>query len=370
MNEEQIVKRFKELVQIDSISKEEGAIADYLVELLTELGLDVTVDDTNKRVAGETGNIIAKLSGDSSKPTLLLSAHLDTVTPGKGVKPVVKDGVIYSQGETILGADDKAGITAIVEALRIIKEGDLEHGDLEIVFTVGEEIGLLGAKNLDYNLLSADFGVTYDSSGQVGTIITQAPAQNKLEVKVEGKSAHAGMNPSLGINAIKVASLAISNMNLGQIDEETTANIGVIKGGQATNIVPDLVELEGEVRSRNERKLEKQTEHMIDLFKRAARKYQAQIEISHPRMYSAFELQRNSKIVDIAIKAAHAINIKPKLQATGGGSDANIFNNQEIPTINLGVGMEKVHSTEEKIKVNDLVDAVKYSVTLLQQAAK
>ncbi|GAB6098996.1 M20/M25/M40 family metallo-hydrolase [Halanaerocella petrolearia] len=370
MEESKIVNRFKELVQIDSVSKEEGDIADYLVKLLTELGLDVTQDDTGEKVDSETGNIIAKLPGNSDKPALLLSAHMDTVTPGKGVKPVVKDGVIYSQGDTVLGADDKAGITAIVETLRIIKEKDLDHGDLEIVFTIGEEIGLLGSKNLDYSLLEADLGFTYDSSGSVGTIITQAPAQSKLNVKVEGKSAHAGMNPSSGVNAIKVSSLAISHMNLGQIDDETTANIGVIKGGQATNIVPDLVELEGEARSRNEKKLEQQVEHMVNLFKKAAKKYRAEVKIDKRLMYSAFNLERNSEVVDLAIKAAHNLGINPDLQSTGGGSDANIFNSQGIPTINLGVGMEEVHSTEEKIKVEDLLNAVKYSVTLVQQAVE
>ncbi|GAB6139169.1 M20/M25/M40 family metallo-hydrolase [Halanaerobaculum tunisiense] len=369
MDHEQVINRFKELVQIDSISHQEGKLADQLVDVLTDLGLEVRQDNAGEETGGETGNIIAKLPGVAEKPSLLLSAHLDTVTPGQDIKPVITDGVIYSQGDTILGADDKAGIVAIIEALRIIKERNLAHGDLEIVFTIGEEVGLLGSKSLDYSLLEADFGITYDSSGSVGTIITQAPAQNKLKVKVEGKSSHAGINPSSGVNSIKVASLAISNMNLGQIDSETTANIGVIKGGQATNIVPDLVELEGEVRSREEKKLEQQTDHMVDLFKQAARKYQAQIEVDRQRMYSAFKLARNSPIVDTAIKAAHNLGIKPELQATGGGSDANVFNDYGIPTINIGVGMEEVHSTAEKIKVSELLTAVKYSVTLIQQVA-
>ncbi|MCK8817536.1 M20/M25/M40 family metallo-hydrolase [Natroniella sulfidigena] len=370
MNQERIVNQFIELVKIDSISKEEGAVADYLVELLTELGLEVTTDDVGQQVGGDTGNVIAKLQGDSSKPTLLLNAHMDTVTPGKNIEPEIEDGVISSKGETVLGADDKAGIVAIVEALRILKEDDIEHGDLEIVFTIGEEVGLLGSKNLDYDSLEADLGIAYDSGGDVGTIITQAPAQDKINVKVKGKAAHAGVNPSAGINAIKVSSVALSNLNLGQIDDETTANIGVIKGGKATNIVPDLVELQGEARSLSEDKLAQQTEHMCDIFKRAANKYNTQVEIETKRMYPAFDLERNDEIVDIAVKAARRISIKPKLQSTGGGSDANIFNGQGIPTINVGVGMTDVHSTDENIKVDDLVTAVKFSIALINQATR
>ena len=369
MNQERIINQFLELVKINSISKKEGEIANYLLEILKDLNLDPEVDSVGDKVEGETGNIIVKIPGDSSKPTLLLSSHMDTVTPGEDIEPIIKDDRIYSKGDTILGADDKAGITAIIESLKFIQEEEINHGNIEIVFTVGEEVGLLGSKNLDHNMLKADLGIVYDSGGEVGTIITQAPAQDKIDIKVKGKAAHAGVSPSAGINAIKVSSVALSNMNLGQIDEETTANIGVIKGGQATNIVPDLVELEGEARSRNENKLERQTRHMCDLFRRVANKYNAEVEINVDRMYPAFNLSRNNEIVDIAVKAARSVNIKPDLQSTGGGSDANIFNGLGISTINLGLGMNEVHSTNENIKINDLVNAVKYSIALIKEVA-
>lgn len=368
MNQQQIIDRFKELVTIDSLSKEEGEIASYLEAELKKLGLKVERDDTGKKIGGETGNLIARLEGNVEEaPTLLLSAHLDTVGPGQGIEPVIEDGKLVSKGDTILGADDKAGIVAILEALRYIKTNQLEHGDLEVVFTVGEEVGLLGSKNLDCDQLEAEMGVVYDSSGPIGKIVTQAPAQDKIKVKVEGKSAHAGINPSGGVNAIKVASIAISNLNLGRIDEETTANIGVVRGGQATNVVPDLVELEGEARSHQERKLEKQINHMTSIFKQAARKFNAQVEFDITRKYPSFELGRNERIVDVAIKAARNIGLKSNLQATGGGSDANIFNQQGISTVNLGIGMEEVHSPEENIAVTSLVNSVKYSISLLRQ---
>ncbi|MFO7820144.1 MAG: M20/M25/M40 family metallo-hydrolase [Halanaerobacter sp.] len=367
---EEVIEQFEDLVTIDSHSKKEGAIVQYLIELLKDWGLEVSTDDAGSAIDGETGNIIAKLEGSAKLPTLLFCAHLDTVIPGENVKPVLKDGVIYSQGDTILGADDKAGITAILGMLKRVQEEDIPHGDIEVVFTIAEEIGLLGAKNLNYDLLEADLGIIYDSGGSIGTIVTQAPAQDQINVEVIGKSAHAGLNPSGGVNAIKVSSMAISNLNLGQIDEETTANIGVIKGGHATNIVPDLVELEGEARSRDEAKLDAQIEHMINIFEKSAQKYSAQVNIDVERMYSSFDLTKEDPSVELVVNAAKSLGVEPKLEATGGGSDANIFNAQGIETVNLGVGMTDVHSTDESIKVSDLVDAVNYSVEIVKESKK
>ncbi|MGM0502321.1 MAG: M20/M25/M40 family metallo-hydrolase [Bacillota bacterium] len=368
--DQEIVKQFEELVSIDSHSKEEGEIADYLIALLKKWGLEVTTDKAGEAIEGETGNIIAKLPGNEKLPTLLFCAHLDTVVPGENVETVIKDEVIYSKGDTILGADDKAGITAILGMLKRIKEENIEHGNIEVVFTIAEEVGLLGAKNLDYNLLEADLGVIYDSGGPIGTIVTKAPAQDQINVKVYGKSAHAGLNPSNGVNAIKVSSIAISNLNLGQIDEETTANIGVIKGGHATNIVPDLVELEGEARSRDEEKLEAQIEHMIDIFEKSAKQFSAEVEIDVQRMYPAFDLTTSDPAVKLAIKAAENLGVESKLEATGGGSDANILNGEGIETVNLGIGMTDVHSTNESIKISDLVGAVNYSVEIVKESVK
>ena len=367
--DEEIVEQFKELIKIDSHSKEEGKIAKYLIDLLEDWGLEVTVDQAGEQIEGETGNIIAKLAGDSELPTLLFCAHLDTVIPGENVEPIINDGVISSKGDTILGSDDKAGITAILGMLKRIKTENIAHGNIEVVFTIAEEIGLLGAKNLNYDLLDAELGVIYDSGGPIGTIVTKAPAQDQINVKVYGKSAHAGLNPSSGVNAIKVSSIAISNLNLGQIDEETTANIGVIKGGHATNIVPDLVELEGEARSRDENKLEEQIKHMIDIFEKSAKKFSAEVDIDVDRMYPAFDLTTDDTSVKLVVKAAENLGVEPKLEATGGGSDANILNGRGIETVNLGVGMTDVHSTDESIKISDLVGAVNYSVEIVKKAA-
>ncbi|SJZ61830.1 M20/M25/M40 family metallo-hydrolase [Selenihalanaerobacter shriftii] len=367
IDETRIVDEFMGLLKIDSESRTEREIADKLKERLEKLGLEVREDDIAKEVEGNTGNIIAKLEGNNSEvPTLFLSAHMDTVKPGKGVKPIIKDDTIYSAGDTILGADDKAGIAAILASLEYLIENDSVYGDVEVVFTVCEEVGLLGAKNLAIDKLEADLGIVYDSGGEIGTIIAEAPAQDKINVIVNGKSAHAGIEPDKGINAIKVASIALSNMNLGRVDEETTANIGVIKGGKATNIVPDRVELEGEARSRDEEKLNAQTQHMVDIFEKSAKKFNAKVEIEVERLFPAFKLDKNSPIVKAAIKAAKDLNVEPKLVPTGGGSDANIFN-VEIPTINLGIGMADVHTTDEHIKINDLIKTAEYTLTIIEK---
>ena len=362
-----VVDLFTELVRIDSESKNERAIADRLKKKLKNLGLEVREDNAGNKVESDTGNIIAKLEGTSSDlPTLLLSAHMDTVKPGQGIEPTIKEDIIYSQGETILGADDKAGITTILTVLENLIESEREYGDIEVVFTICEEAGLLGAKYLDIELLKADFGIIYDAGGEIGTVVTEAPAQDKIHVVIKGKSAHAGIEPDKGVNAIKVASIALSNMDLGRIDEETTANIGVIKGGKATNIVPDRVELEGEARSRDEAKLDAQTKHMVEILKKSAKQFNAEVEVETERLFAAFKLDENLPILKSAIKAAERIGVEPNLIATGGGSDANILNGKGIPTINLGIGMTDVHTTDEHIKIADLMKSIDYTLAIIE----
>jgi tripeptide aminopeptidase len=231
VNRERVVEEFLELVQISSHSGKEGTIARVLTKKLEALGLEVYTDDAGKRTGGETGNIIAKLKGTTGGAAILFCCHMDTVTPGKGVKPVIKDGIIYSDGTTILGGDNKGGIAAVLEGIRSLKEGNTPHGDVEVVFSIWEEGGLLGAKNLDYGKLKAKYGFVLDSGGSPGEIITVGPSQDQIKAKIHGRSAHAGVAPEEGISAIMIAARAIDNMKLLRIDEETTANIGVIRGG-------------------------------------------------------------------------------------------------------------------------------------------
>ena len=366
VNEKRLVESFMKLVKIDSISREERNLADFLIEKLEDLGLEVRVDQAGEKVKSNSGNMIARLNGNIKEITpIMFSAHMDTVVPGKNINPLLKGGKIVSDGKTILGADDKAAIAALLEALHIIKEKNILHGDIEIVFTICEEIGLHGAKNLDISDLNAQMAFVLDCGGQVGEIISAAPSQNSLKIIIHGKSAHAGSNPEEGINAIQVAGFALSRMKLGRIDEETTTNIGIISGGKATNIIPDEVILEGEVRSRNEEKLEKYTKILKQIVEDTAQEFKANAEVIINREFYCYNLSTDDRVVKIAMKAAKDMGLEPLLHPSGGGSDANVFNKKGFPAVDLAIGMEKVHTVDEYILVKNLKNTVEYVLSII-----
>lgn len=366
VNQERIVESFLKYVQIDSTTRDEAEFAALIKKELSDLGLEVYIDGAGEIVGSDTGNIIAKLDGKKDVEPILFSCHMDTVTPGKGIKPVIKDGTIYSDGTTILGADNKAGIAAVIEAIRLVKENSIDHGPIEIAFSIAEEGGLNGAKNLEYDKINAKKAFILDSGGDPGQIIVKGPAQDKVNVKIIGKPAHAGVCPEEGISAVMVASEAISNMKLLRIDEETTANIGVIEGGKATNIVMPELTIKAEARSLSNEKLDVQTAHMVKCFEDAAKKFGAEAEIETARMYSAFTIADDDEIVKIVQKACENVDIKPFLDSTGGGSDTNVFNANGIKALNLGIGERKPHTLEEHIHIEDLVKAAKLVYSIIQ----
>ncbi|HHY14621.1 MAG TPA: M20/M25/M40 family metallo-hydrolase [Firmicutes bacterium] len=365
INQKRLVDEFLELVQIDSATKDERKIADALLAKLSALGISAAEDDTAQKIGGTAGNILAVLDGGKDSPPLLFCAHMDRVEPGLGIKPQIKDGIISSDGTTILAADDVAGIVAILEALRVVKEQKIPHGRLEILFTVAEEGGLFGAKSLDPAKLQAKAGYFMDSGGPVGTIVVQAPAQKNITATIHGKAAHAGVAPENGISAIVVTAQAITKMNLGRIDHETTANIGIIRGGEATNIVPDRVTLHGEARSRDSGKLDKQINHLSEAIRRTCTDYGITAEIEIGDSYSAFSLDQNDHVVKLACHAAQAMDLEPRLESTGGGSDANIINGYGIPSVVLGMGYEHVHTTAETMPIDQLVAAAAFVVSII-----
>jgi len=295
---------------------------------------------------------------------------MDTVSPGEGIKPIIdeENGIIKSDGTTVLGGDDKGGIAAILEAVRIIQENNIDHGDIQLVFSIWEEGGLFGAKYLDYSKINAEYAFVLDGGGAPGNIIVEAPAQENIEIKIKGKPAHAGLEPEKGISAVMVAARAIENMKLLRIDEETTANIGTIKGGIATNIVMPELEMVAEVRSLNNAKLEDQTKHMIDTFKAAAEDFGAEIEIKTTRVYDAFKVDENDEIVDMLKKVYANMGIEPAVMSTGGGSDTNLFNVNGIKAVVLSVGMEKAHTLEEYIAIEDLMNSARMVVEIIKEA--
>lgn len=366
-----VIDLFLELVQIDSISLEEREMADRLIDELKSLGGEVYEDNTAEKIDGQAGNVVGYFKGNEDYLSILLSAHMDRVEPGKGIKPVIRGNYIYSSGDTVLGGDDIIGVSAILELIRRIKEEGIEHGNLKVVFSAAEELGLLGASGLDSGEISSlDIGIVLDVDGDVGTIVYKAPAQFKFNAVIKGKSAHAGMHPEDGINAIKISSKAISDIKLGQIDEETTANIGVINGGKAINIVPEIVELEGEVRSHSELKLEKQLKHMKKVINQAVEKYGGSVKYAIEKLYPGFELPLESDIIRLIQHSMQELRLPIKYMVSGGGSDANIFNRLGLPTVNLGVGMEKVHSNKETVCINNIIKLVELLIRVIKNSRR
>ena len=370
INQERIVNAFIEYVQISSPTKFEGKFAAYITNELKAIGFSVVVDDAGEKLGCDTGNVIAKLKGTVEGNPILFSCHMDTVSPGENIKPIIKDGIIYSDGTTILGGDDKAGIAAIIEAVKTIKENNIPHADIEISFSIFEEGGLHGAKNLDYSQFKAKHAFVLDSGGEPGQVITRGPAQDKLDFKVIGRPAHAGVAPEEGISAIMVAAAAISKMNLLRIDEETTANIGRIEGGTVTNIVAPEAIVKAESRSLDNDKLKKQSDHMVACFMEAAEAFGAKVECDVTRMYSAFHVDSEDLIVKNVFEACENIGLKPFTAPSGGGSDTNIFNANGLTAVNLGIGERKPHTLEEHLHIVDLVNASKLVMELIKLYAK
>ncbi len=370
VNQERLLQEFMELVQIDSETKCEREICDILKKKFLELGMDIVEDDTTSITGHGAGNLVATLAGNTDGPTIYFTSHMDTVTPGKRIQPSIKNGYVVSDGTTILGSDDKAGIAAILEGLRVLKEQNVSHATIQVLITAGEESGLVGAKALDPALLKADYGFALDSNGKVGDIIVSAPTQAKIKAIVHGKAAHAGVNPQDGISAIQVASRAIMRMPLGRIDEETTANIGIIQGGQATNIVCPRVDILAEARSIVTEKMEAQVEKMKQAFAVAAEEFHTQIDVDVEVMYPGFKFGEEDLVTQKAIQAVRQVGREPKLLSSGGGSDANVIAGHGIPTVNLAVGYEEIHTTNERMPIEELNKAAELVVALAQVAVQ
>ena len=367
MNKERLINEFIEMVQISSLSLKEKNFSDYLSDKLRNMGLEVFIDDAGKKCNGTTGNIIAKLKGNTSAPAIMFGAHMDTVVPGQNIKPQIRDEYIFSDGTTILGSDDKAGIAAILEAIRYIKENNLSHGDIELVFFIAEEGGLFGSKYLDYSKIQSKLAFILDSSGPVGDVIVQGPAQMKILADFKGKAAHAGVAPEKGINAIQVASRAINSMKLLRIDHETTANVGVITGGSATNIVTDAVHVKFEARSLNNDKLKAQSDHMVDCINKACEEFNTTCDLQVTLNYAAFTIDKESVIAKLVTHAIENLGLTADLKSTGGGSDTNILNGNGVTAVTLAIGMSNVHTTSENIAIADIVKAAELVVALVKQ---
>jgi tripeptide aminopeptidase len=330
------------------------------------MGIEAMVDDSAPRTGSDTGNILVRVPGNTPGPTVLLCAHMDTIAPTEGMVPVLRDGVITSNGETVLGADDKAGIAILLSVLADLQGGGLPHSDLEMLFTVQEEVGLVGAKCLHAELKAA-FGYVLDGDGPVGNIINQTPSKVDLDFVLTGKAAHAGGRPEEGINAIVVAATAIARLRTGRIDPRTTSNVGLISGGRIRNMVADRAEVIMEVRSTDRARLETEVQAILDSFREAASSAGAGLSVRKDMPFETFTVSETHPVVANAFRAARALGIEPRLRTSGGGMDANVFNGRGLPCVVLGIGIEDSHSPTEHIAVAQLERGVRFIEALLKE---
>jgi tripeptide aminopeptidase len=371
INSDRLVQLFKKLCLINAPALQERECVDFVKSYFSQIGLECWEDDAGKAIGGNANNLIARLPGNKpGAPAIFLSAHFDTVEPTAGLNIVERDGVLYSDGSTILGADDKGGMAPAIEAVNALLETGEPHGDVYLLLSCAEEIGLKGADALRIGELEVDFGYVLDTGPPVGSFVVRTANHDKLDVTIIGKPAHAGKDPEKGINAIQVAADAISGMNLGRIGPETTANFGIISGGTAVNVVCPSVRLRGEARSTSLEELDKQVDHMIKRFEEAGAKWGAEVQIDHERHYLAYSIDSSSPVVRVAQAASRKLGFDPALRTTLGGSDANVYNAKGVPCIVAGTGMEKIHTHDEFISIKDLEDTARLAYELILEAAR
>ncbi len=376
VNRERLAANFTELCEIDSPSRQERQMLERLRALFSELGAaEIIEDDSAPQTGSDCGNLIVRFNGSLDLAPIFFSCHMDTVQPAVGVKVKRIGDLFTSAGETILGSDDKSGLAACVEALRLVQEGNIPVRPLELVITTCEEIGLIGAKALDPNLVKAREGYALDSTG-FAKVVTHAPALNRITITIQGVAAHAGLHPEWGVNALVLAGQALAKVPTGRIDEETTANFGTIQGGAASNIVPEKVVIEAEVRSHSMDKLAQVTEEIKTIFKAAVAQWSdptgsakgaPRVEIEVRQDFTAMQLNHEDPVLRRIAAAAHSIGMELTYEKAGGGSDANIFNGHGLATAIVATGMTNVHSTNEQVELQDMVGLTQLLLALLTE---
>ncbi|PKB71144.1 MAG: hypothetical protein BZY87_07010 [SAR202 cluster bacterium Io17-Chloro-G6] len=358
-DQERLIKTLMHLIKIDSPSGEEDAMDEEVSSRLEALGLQVYHDSYN--------NVIAKLDGQGQP--VMLSAHLDTVEPGRGIKPIVDGGVLKSDGSTILGGDCKAGVAIVLEAITSAMESGGGNRAVEVVFTRHEEGGLVGAHNLDFGMISAKEGVVFDGEGPPNRVCVSAPSQNVVTATITGRAAHAGLEPEKGISALLIAAEILGRLPLGRIDEETTANIGRLEGGLKRNIVPERAFLDGEFRSRNNEKLADLERKFRGVFDEVASRYpEAEIALDIVNTYQAYRIGADSQTVATIGRALAKMGLEPVLESTGGGSDANVFVERGIEAIPVGIGVRDFHTTWETAVISEVLQGAQMCEGIIRGA--
>jgi tripeptide aminopeptidase len=364
----EVLDLFLELAAISSPSGKERPVADRVLAYLRDCGLHPDEDGTGPQVGSNMGNIYARVEPTAEGEPIFLCAHLDTVPPLEPVDPVVEDGIVRNRNRAILGGDNKAAVAAMLEAVRRVLAEGRPHAGIELVFTSKEEVGLQGAYAFDHTRLASRVGYVYDDAAPIGGIVLGAPAAYLVEVEFKGRSAHAGMYPEEGRSAIAAAARAITEMPLGRIDEETTANIGTIRGGTAANVVPDSCVLFGEARSHNERKLAEQVQAMQDALTFAAGVADCEVDTKLTKHYTAYRFTREDLGVRLAADALGRCGFEPTYKLSGGAADSNAFNERGLQCVNLANAMAEIHTPDESIAVSDVEAMVDVTLALLDAA--
>jgi tripeptide aminopeptidase len=363
-----VLSVFLALAELPTPPGGERPAADRVRAHLERLGLDVDEDEAGERIGSSAGNLLCRLPPLVGGTPFFLCAHLDTVPPSAPIEPVVEDGVVRNAAGTILGADNKAAIAVMLEAVRRVVENDVPHAGIELVFTPKEEVGLLGAGAFDHTRLDARVGFVYDQASPIGEIVLGAPTQRSLELRFHGRPAHAGMYPEEGRSAIAAAARAIADLRLGRIDEETSANVGLIAGGSARNIVPEWCTVEAEVRSHDERKVAELVREILDAATFGASLAECEVEATVEQTYRGYRLTPDDPAVRLAREALRRCGIEPAFVLTGGGADANVFNERGLRCANLANGMVDIHTPDERIAVADLERMVDVTLALVDAA--
>jgi tripeptide aminopeptidase len=363
-----VVELFTDLAAVPSPPGEERAVADQVTAYLRDLGLEVDEDDAGPRIASNTGNLYCRLDPTTEGVPLFLCAHLDTVPPEGPIEPTLEDGIIRNAAGTILGADNKAAVAAMLEAVRQVVGQRRPHAGVELVFTPKEEVGLVGAGAFDHTRLTAKVGYVYDQAAPIGEVVLGAPYSHSMEVRFHGRPAHSGMYPEEGRSAIAAAGRAIADLRLGRIDEETTANVGVISGGTARNIVPEWCTMQVEARSHDERKLADVVQEMLDAFTFAAGVEECEVETAVRKSYRGYRFRPGDLPIRLVCSALERSGYRPQFALTGGGADANVFNERGLTCVNLANGMANIHTPEEQIAADDLRGMVEVTLALVDAA--
>jgi len=359
---------FLDLAAIPSPPGEERAVADVVLRYLRDLGLEPDEDGCGPEIGSTIGNIYVRLEPTVAGTPLFFCAHLDTVPPSGPLEPVVEDGTVRNAGGTILGADNKSAVVQMLEGVRRVLAEGRPHAGIELVFTPKEEVGLIGAYAFDHDRLHADLGYVYDQAAAPGEIILGAPWSESMEVQFHGRAAHSGMFPEEGRSAIQAAAKAIADLRLGRVDEETTANVGVISGGTAGNIVPEWCTFLAEARSQSQSKLHALVQEMLDAYTFAATATDCEVEWQLRKSYQGYTFKRDDDVVSLAARALAACGYEPTYAMSGGGADANVFNERGRYCVNLANGMTDIHTSTERISVSDLDGMVDVTLALVDAA--